>query len=324
MAMVNHLQQIGVSSGTCVLLGLSKETVLTLPTTAYLLIGQGCNNLCDFCPQGALNNHPQNRLSRISWPLYNWELVRDLLIEKTQNSSLRRICFQVTAQKNNFSKLQAYVNDLAAVSIPINASVEIKTYQQGAMLLNSGLQRISLAFDAAESKLYKDIKKKNWLEHWQLIQNLAQDFPHRIATHLIVGLGETEENMFRMIKKLIDLKIEVGLFAFTPVRGTAMKDHPQPDLNYFRRVQLFKHLYGRGNLIWDHIKFKNDSLYSWGLDFLTIKSLTTNEAFQTAGCPDCNRPYYNEKPGGIIYSYPYPLDEIEFSQALRAAYKTTI
>ena len=26
--------------------------------------------------------------------------------------------------------------------------------------------------------------------------------------------------------------------------------------------------------------------------------------FQTSGCPDCNRPYYNEKPSGPIYNYP--------------------
>ena len=38
--------------------------------------------------------------------------------------------------------------------------------------------------------------------------------------------------------------------------------------------------------------------------------------FITSGCPDCNRPYYNEKPGGPLYNYPrQPLpteiDEIE-------------
>ena len=26
--------------------------------------------------------------------------------------------------------------------------------------------------------------------------------------------------------------------------------------------------------------------------------------FRTSGCPDCNRPFYNEKPSGPIYNYP--------------------
>jgi biotin synthase len=29
--------------------------------------------------------------------------------------------------------------------------------------------------------------------------------------------------------------------------------------------------------------------------------------FQTSGCPDCNRPFYNEKPSGPIYNYPKKL-----------------
>jgi biotin synthase len=28
--------------------------------------------------------------------------------------------------------------------------------------------------------------------------------------------------------------------------------------------------------------------------------------FCTSGCPECNRPYYNERPGGPMYNYPRP------------------
>ena len=34
-------------------------------------------------------------------------------------------------------------------------------------------------------------------------------------------------------------------------------------------------------------------------------------AFQTSGCPGCNRPYYNESPSGPIYNYPRPLVQNE-------------
>jgi len=40
------------------------------------------------------------------------------------------------------------------------------------------------------------------------------------------------------------------------------------------------------------------------------------EAFQTSGCPGCNRPYYNERPGGFIYNYPRPLSAAETAAAL--------
>jgi biotin synthase len=36
--------------------------------------------------------------------------------------------------------------------------------------------------------------------------------------------------------------------------------------------------------------------------------------FITSGCPDCNRPYYNEKPGGPLYNYPFMPTEEELEQ----------
>ena len=36
--------------------------------------------------------------------------------------------------------------------------------------------------------------------------------------------------------------------------------------------------------------------------------------FQTSGCPDCNRPFYNEKPSGPIYNYPKKLSQEEIEK----------
>jgi biotin synthase len=43
----------------------------------------------------------------------------------------------------------------------------------------------------------------------------------------------------------------------------------------------------------------------------------SGEAFETSGCPDCNRPYYNEQPGGPLYNYPRPLTAEEVAQAIQ-------
>jgi len=42
----------------------------------------------------------------------------------------------------------------------------------------------------------------------------------------------------------------------------------------------------------------------------------TGEPFQTCGCPDCNRPFYNERPGGVMYNYPRPLTPVEARRAM--------
>ena len=41
------------------------------------------------------------------------------------------------------------------------------------------------------------------------------------------------------------------------------------------------------------------------------------EPFQTSGCPDCNRPFYNEQPGGPLFNFPRPLEAEETEQAVR-------
>lgn len=40
------------------------------------------------------------------------------------------------------------------------------------------------------------------------------------------------------------------------------------------------------------------------------------KAFETSGCPDCNRPYYNESPRGVIFNYYRLLVAGEIRQAI--------
>jgi biotin synthase len=44
--------------------------------------------------------------------------------------------------------------------------------------------------------------------------------------------------------------------------------------------------------------------------------LSTGAAFRTSGCPDCNRPFYNERPGGPMYNYARPLTPDEACRAI--------
>ncbi len=41
------------------------------------------------------------------------------------------------------------------------------------------------------------------------------------------------------------------------------------------------------------------------------------EPFRTSGCPDCNRPFYNEPPGGPLFNYPRPLTRAEADRAVQ-------
>ena len=39
--------------------------------------------------------------------------------------------------------------------------------------------------------------------------------------------------------------------------------------------------------------------------------------YLTSGCPNCNRPFYNEKPSGQLYNFPRPLNSSEIEEIER-------
>ena len=88
----------------------------------------------------------------------------------------------------------------------------------------------------------------SWAGTLRLLEESSARFPGRISTHLIVGLGETEEELVSIMQYMKDLGITIGLFAFTPVKGTPMECVPQPQRDTYRRVQIARHLITGGHV----------------------------------------------------------------------------
>jgi len=137
---------------------------------------------------------------------------------------------------------------------------------------------------------------------------------NRVYTHLVVGLGETEKEIIQTIQWCADFGVYPSLFAFTPIPGTALEALPQPSVATYRRVQLAHHLIVHGKTRCENMKFDEDErLIDHGVSKRLLQRIVeTGTPFLTSGCPGCNRPYYNERPGGPLYNYPrQPLpDEI--------------
>ena len=124
--------------------------------------------------------------------------------------------------------------------------------------------------------------------------------------------------MVDVVQRLHDGGVTVGLFAFTPVRGTGMAHLPPPPLAVYRRMQAARHLVAHDLARAGDFTFSPDGrLIDFGQTDLP-HLLSGGAAFQTSGCPDCNRPYYNERPTGPMYNYPRPLSEAEIQRALTA------
>jgi len=292
---------IRVSIGTAGVLGLAQVQMAVVPTTAYLMLGERCAMNCAFCAQARQSQASEMVLSRVSWPAFPLDRVCVRLEEAERRGTVRRCCIQVTVGQDVYRDTLAAMRSIRqATRLPLDVAILPADMEQVAELIAAGADHVGFGLDAACA----------------CVQTASQ-YPGRAAVHLIVGLGETEQEMVERMSWVHDRGAVVGLFAFTPVRGTALADRPPPSLAQYRRMQAARWLIVRGGACMPDFAFDERG----ALRGIAIPGwpalLAGGEAFRTSGCPDCNRPFYNERPGGTMYNYPRPLTAGEAQQAIQ-------
>jgi biotin synthase len=96
----------------------------------------------------------------------------------------------------------------------------------------------------------------------------------------------------------------------------------RPTLQHYRRIQLAHYLLQNRLVALDQIQYNSSQqIAKFDLPRETLTDIIARgKAFQTAGCPSCNRPFFTEQPGGPIYNFPQEpteqiLEEIEYQLA---------
>ena len=304
--------RIHVSIGTATVLGLADAPMAVAPTTAYLMLGGRCLMNCAFCAQARESQAGALHLSRVTWPEFALADVLDRLPEAVAQGVIRRGCLQVTVTGDAFEQALGIVRAVKAASgLPFDVAILPRDIEQVRQLLDAGADHIGFGLDAASERVFRQVKGGSWRRALSLIEETAGAFPGRGAVHLIVGLGETEREMVERMQWAHDRGLTVGLFAFTPVRGTHLADRPPPDLAAYRRMQAARWLIVHGWVRAEEMTFGEGDR----LERLATPVPIIAEAFLTSGCPDCNRPFYNEQPSGPLYNYPRPLTAGEAAQA---------
>jgi len=275
------------------------------PTTAYLMVGGRCSGDCAYCGQGrgAVGDH--SRLSRISWP----EVGEDELVEAlvAHPGAFQRVCFQTTASRGVLRQLLALVPRIHEASgVPISVSYRVTTFEEADQLFAAGVQRIGIAIDCCSECLYPQLRGGSLADSMSLVKGLAERYPDRISTHLIIGLGEDEKEAAELMLELHRAGVLVSLFAFTPVRGTRMEHGAPPALVSYRKLQLLLGLLDPQEE--EHFCIAYDarkSIHGLGLSEVQVRSfLLRHFVFVTHGCPGCNRPFYTESPSGTMFNFP--------------------
>ena len=314
--------KIRTSLGSAILLNLVEGVMDVAPTTIYLLTYHAgkCVANCSFCSQARSSTSRAELLSRVTWPVFpSTEVINR--IKNLERGLIKRICIQTMNYPTMLKEVIEFVRKIhAETNIPISVSSQPLTSQQIRKLKEAGIDRISIPLDAPTEKLFEEVKGLAvggpyvWKRHVAALKKAARMLGRgRVSTHLIVGLGENDEELLRMVQKMVDLEVYPALFAFTPIQGTRLERRTQPWIERYRRIQLAHYLITTGKTRLEDLIFDNKGYLEgfYVTHDLLEEAIKAGTPFMTSGCPSCNRPFYNERPGGPLYNYPRPLSEKE-------------
>jgi biotin synthase-related radical SAM superfamily protein len=320
---------IRVSVGSAVVLGLTKARLDAKPTTVYLLtyrLGK-CSANCSFCPQAKTSKGRADMLSRVIWPPFPTLKVFSEIKRVYETEKIQRVCIQALNYPKVFNDLMNLIEALRLrVNVPLSVSCQPLNRDKMKKLRDLAVSRICVPLDAANKPLFDKVKGSLaggpyvWDEQRRVLKEAVEVFGRdSVSTHLIAGLGETAKDLVEMIQWCVDLGVYPGLFSFTPIKGTVLEDYPQPSLRYYRKVQTAHFLITLRKTRFENMKFDGRGcLVDFGISKPGLKKIITSGfPFVTSGCPGCNRPYYNERPGGPLYNYPVLPSPEEIAEIVR-------
>ena len=309
-------EKVRVSVGSAIVLGLIHGRLDVEPTTIYLLTYYSgkCSANCGFCPQAKTSKSRSDMLSRVTWPTFSTEQFMSKIETEGEKPTVKRLCIQALNYPRVFNDVFALAKEIRSrADVPLSISCQPFNLKQMKLLKEAGVDRISIALDAATKELFGRAKGPltsspyTWEAQRETLMKAVQVLgKNHVCTHLIVGLGETEKEIIRTIQWCEDLGVTPSLFAFTPILGTALEALSQPSVSTYRRVQLARYLIVYKEARFESMKFDDeDRLVDYGVSENRVQRvIETGNPFLTSGCPGCNRPYYNERPGGPLYNYP--------------------
>jgi len=307
--------RLRISLGTAITLGLVKAKLQAQPTTAYLMTynPDKCSANCGFCPQARESNASASMLSRVSWPVFRKGPVIKAIAESFRKNEIKRVCVQALNYPKVFDHVVSVVTGIRnRCEIPVSVSCQPSSASDLRRLARAGTQRIGIPLDAATEDIFDHVKGQRvggpyrWKKQFQMLKEALCIFGEgNVSTHLIVGLGETDREMVKIIQECIDTGVLPALFAFTPIRGTRMQNMKAPLIRKYRRIQTARFLILTKASKFESMRFVRGHLTDFGISGNMLRRIIGDgEAFRTSGCPDCNRPYYNERPTGPLYNYP--------------------
>lgn len=300
-----------------------------------LSYSNGCLANCAYCglARGRRGSYQEKSFIRVEWPVYQLGEVIGRI--KARQERVKRICLSMITNRRAPEDVMAIVTRiLSRLQIPLSLLATPTVLEEGHLweFKRKGVERLGVAIDAATEGVFCRYRGGNvggphdWYQYWEFLKTALRVFGKgRVGVHLIVGLGETEQEMVKTIQGVQDLGGITHLFSFFPEKGSRLEKRPQPPVGQYRRIQLARFLIDSGLTRYQKMEFNpQGQILSYGLSGEELdRFIEIGTPFMTSGCPDrdgnvaCNRPYGDSPPGPDIRSYPFRPNKIDLRSIRR-------
>ncbi|MBN2153457.1 MAG: radical SAM protein [Candidatus Lokiarchaeota archaeon] len=297
-----------------------------------LTYADGCRANCAFCGLGrerkADGTQQGKSFIRVRWPVYPTSMFVEAL-QSADAAGINRVCISMVTHPRAKGDTIEVVRKMApagkALSVLIAPTVVDEAWLKE--LHATGVDKVDIAIDAATEPLFDALRGSgvrgphSWNRYWGALREAIGVFgPENAGAHLMIGIGETEQEAVAVMQWVHELGSDTHLFSFFPEPGSSMEHDPQPGIGRYRRMQLAREAIHRGAGPMDGMSFNDrGQLVDFGMQQSRLDELVADGiAFLTQGCKDgngfitCNRPYSNCTPfqaaKGELRNYPFPPD----------------
>ncbi|MFX0096807.1 MAG: radical SAM protein [Candidatus Hodarchaeota archaeon] len=297
----------------------------------------GCTANCLYCGQGreTASSAVCKSLIRVEWPLRpldeSIERFRKKFVGSGSFHRPYRFCVStITHPKAVDAEIEVVGRIHDALRVPVSALISptIFTRESLKQLKEAGAERVGIAIDCANRDSFDMLRGERargphqYDRYLEGVREAVEIFgPGKPGIHLIVGLGETEEEAVTLMQRIDDMDAESHLFSFYPEPESMLLEWARPDISQYRRIQLARYIINNKMATSHEMVFnEHGQIVDFGLSERFLRSISEpGEPFMTSGCPGCNRPFANEKPGEVIRNFPYHLSTSEGKTAFKKA-----
>ena len=304
---------------------------------------EGCRANCAYCGlarhREAERDYADRNFIRVDWPAVPLDTVIDIVARDAASSPFHRMCISMIthprSDHDTVSVLKRWTEriDPSAIPVSILSNPTTMTRDDVERLHQLGADIFTVALDAATPAIFDRTRGKGvqsphtWAKYWEILMDARDVFgPQKFGAHIIIGMGETEQQALSLVQRLVDLGGHSHMFCFFPEKGSLMDHLPATPRDQWRRVQLGRYLIDYRAVRVEQMSFDSEGrVTGFGIPQGELDAvIDAGIAFRTSGCPGkfaedisaCDRPYGDSPPSNIA-SFPFQPDRSDLRKIRR-------